>query len=46
MNGEREDGGIVCMEGEMSCEISETLWTLDEMQGYNWGNGGRKGERE
>ena len=36
-NDEREESGIVCIEGGMSCEISEILWSLDDMNGYDWG---------
>ena len=36
----------MCIKGEMSCGMSETLWPLDEMKGYDWGKWGKKGGRE
>ena len=36
-NDEREEGEIVCIKGEMSCGISEILWSLDDMNDYDWG---------
>ena len=35
----------MCIEGEMSCGISETLCPLDEMKGYDWERE-RENERE
>ena len=36
----------MCIKGKMSCEISETLWPLDEMKDYDWGEREREMERE